>query len=150
MYFLEAWWNRAYFVLFMHCIVLHIVIYLYWTNSKKTQKSCVCFNIQKHEQTLFLTLYASQWNFYIQDFWIKVTLNGESSSMPVSWLKLPHWEPSPRKISIIENHPTRGHYSIEKSIPHTDHSVTHNTMCTVHFGVYLHPLKIVTVITYLI
>ena len=38
----------------MHCIVLHIGIYLYWTNFKKINKSCVCFQHAKHDQTLML------------------------------------------------------------------------------------------------
>ena len=29
------WWSRAYFVLYMNCFVLHLGIYLYWTNNKE-------------------------------------------------------------------------------------------------------------------
>ena len=49
-----GWWSRAYFVLYMYCIVLPIEIYLYWTNSKMIHKSCLCFQQAKYDQTFYL------------------------------------------------------------------------------------------------
>ena len=62
-YKLKAWWTRVHFVLYMCSFVLHIGIYLYWIDSKKTQKSCVCFH-HANIQTCYLIWYASRSNFY--------------------------------------------------------------------------------------
>ena len=58
----------------MYGMVLHIGLYLSWTNSKTTQTSCVSFHHAKHDQTVW---FMSQSNFCILDFCIKVTLKGE-------------------------------------------------------------------------
>ena len=61
----------------MYCMVLHIGIYLSWTNNKKTQKSFVSFQHGKHDRTFYLIWFISESNFYVLDFCIKVTLKGE-------------------------------------------------------------------------
>ena len=36
-------------------ILIEIHVYLFWTNSKETHNSCVCFQHAKHDQTLYLS-----------------------------------------------------------------------------------------------
>ena len=66
-YKIEAWWSWDYFVLYMYMyhIALHTERHTYWTNSKETQKSSVCYQEAKHDQTFYLIPYASQSNLYI-------------------------------------------------------------------------------------
>ena len=60
-----------------------------WHNCKKSQKSCVCFQHSKHDQTLYLIWYASQSNFVIYDFCIKVTFHQSLLAKSVEDLTTP-------------------------------------------------------------